>query len=158
MTSTAALKHEGAGSVTAKINKAFFHACKNGQLDTARRLHADVRRVDVHANDDAAFLATCKNGHLEVARWLHEDVGGVDVHVYVDAPFRKACKNGHREVALWLDSDEVWWCSGARPEKPAQCVAYVQGLRWSEMRRQWIGMVACFARQLCVGSGETGGR
>ena len=134
-------------NVHAGGDAAFQLACSNGQLAVARWLHA-VGHVDVRVHD-VAFVYACANGHLDTARWLHDTLGGVNVHLYGDQAFHTACQKRHHEVALWLDSDEVW-CGGSdtatttRRDRPAECVKYVQGVRWSEMRRQWIGVVASF--------------
>ena len=133
--------HVGGVDVHFEHDRAFRWACANGHLNVAKWLYEDVGGVDVHAYDDDAFQSACGHAHLGVARWLHDVVGGVDVHAQDDDAFRYACRKEHPEVALWLDSDDVW--CGTRT-KPTQCVEYVQSVRWSDLRQQWIGMVACF--------------
>ena len=127
----------------------FQRVCRNGHVDVARWLHDHVGGVDAHADDDQAFTFACSHGQLDVARWLHEHVGGVSVHAY-DQAFIWACNHDWRQVALWLDSDEVWFGRGGsgastpfpQRAKPAKCVEYVQNLRWSELRQEWMGIVA----------------
>ena len=138
--------HKHVGGVDAHVHDdaAFRHACGAGHLALAQWLYNDVRGVNVHAYHDHAFRDACMNGHLTLARWLYEDVGGVDVHAADDLAFKSACAKQHRDLALWLDSDEVWHGSHACAyrDKPAGCVAYVQGVRWSALRQQWISIVA----------------
>ena len=131
----------GGVDVHAVGDMVFRQACENGHLNVACWLLEHVGGVDAHAYQEHAFCCACSNGHLDVALWLWTDVGAVNIHALNDTAFRLACRNGHWDVALWLDSDEVW----ARPAqaKPAECVVYVQALRWSELRSQWIGMVVC---------------
>ena len=133
----------------ARHDEAFLYACMNGRLDVVRWLYCRVgSAIDVHAHDDVAFRDACAHGHLPVARWLYEHVGGVNIHANANYALRTACRSKRPDVALWLDSDEVWCgttsTTCARRAMPADCVEYVQGLRWSPLRQQWMGMVASF--------------
>ena len=52
----------------------FIEACKNGNLDQAKKMTQDTETyggpIDIHAHSDFAFQMACYNGHLEIARWL----------------------------------------------------------------------------------------
>jgi iron uptake system EfeUOB component EfeO/EfeM len=52
----------------ADYNKQFINACKNGQIEKAKRLVQDH-----HVYNISAFIFACVNGHLEIAKWLVQD-------------------------------------------------------------------------------------
>ena len=79
----------------------------------------------------SAFIDACKNGDLAIAQCLYGG-GGVDAHADDDYAFAIACDKGHLAVAVWLH-DVVGGVDAH--------AAYVQSLRWSAMRSQWIAMV-----------------
>ena len=147
----------------------FRSACGHGQLAVAKWLHEEVHGVNVHALDDDAFSIACArghvsvakwlhnvvggvslpgrtcgfrwacdDGHLAVAKWLHEEVSGIDVHADDNHAVRVACSRQHADIALWLDSVGTWSLTNRRP---AECTQYLQALRWSDLRRQWIGTI-----------------
>ena len=87
----------------------FIKACKNGDLDKAKRILKDNPTLNIHACSDFAFRLACGYGHLNIAQWLidlskdTETYGGpIDIHAFSDFAFRVACYHGHFDIARWL--------------------------------------------------------
>jgi hypothetical protein len=87
----------------AEYNKQFLEACKDGQLEEAKRLVRDYQ-IDVHADHEIAFLRACSKGQIDTAKWLIYD-HSVNVHIDNDLAFRWACSNGRIDTAKWLIKD-----------------------------------------------------
>ena len=52
----------------------FTDACVNGNLELAKLLYdfgsIDIRKLDIHYNDDEAFRLACSKNQIEVVKWL----------------------------------------------------------------------------------------
>ena len=52
------------------VQQQFNDACKNGNLEEAKKLLQNNPTIDVSAYDEYAFKLACTNGHLQVAQWF----------------------------------------------------------------------------------------
>lgn len=53
------------------MTTSFIEACKCGNLEEAKIIFQEQRRVpvDIHYKSDQTFRSACAQGHLEVAQW-----------------------------------------------------------------------------------------
>jgi len=89
----------------------FIVACKNGNLEKAKKMIEDNPTLNIRAKSYQAFRGACWYGHLHIAKWLidlskdTETFGGpIDIHAEYDHVFRWACFNGYLDIARWLVS------------------------------------------------------
>lgn len=87
--------------------KGFILACKTGQLELAKQLHAYFPTVMRKANE--IFPTICANGHLNVVQWLRPRVSPKTQL----AGFGYACQRNRKRVAEHLrqvtDVNDTWW-------------------------------------------------
>jgi len=98
-----------------EIEESFINACRDGDLDSAKRLHENypfhtslgiregLSGLSLSCYGEA-FRWACEHGNLDVAQWLRSVNCHIDIHLNNHYAFRMACGNGHVDVALWLQS------------------------------------------------------
>ena len=68
-----------------QLMSTFVDACKNGDIEKAKKMYS-LGNINIHADNEDAFKCSCTNGHIEVAKWLYS-LGDIDIHVYNEYAF-----------------------------------------------------------------------
>ena len=85
--------------------RALHHACSQGLLDVAQRLHSEGASVTAADDVNTPLHVACIDGHLDVAQWLHSAGASVNTtDIEGETPLHLACAKGHLDVAQWLHS------------------------------------------------------
>ena len=83
--------------------QALHHACSQGLLDIAQRLHSEGASVNAAADVGTPLRVACIYGHLDVAQWLHSAGASVNTtDIEGNTLLHLASSNGHLDVAQWL--------------------------------------------------------
>ena len=82
------------------FKKLFIDACKNGNLDVAKKWYSCTCTND--ATYYMAFKDACCYGHIEVCKWLLTISPKINISADNEYTFKLSCCNGHLNVAKWL--------------------------------------------------------
>jgi len=84
------------------VQTQFAHLCRDGELETAKKLLKNNPNINISVYDNQAFRWACANGQLHIAQWLLQVIPNINISVYSEFAFKFACGKGHLHVVQWL--------------------------------------------------------
>ncbi|ORZ30966.1 hypothetical protein BCR44DRAFT_38879 [Catenaria anguillulae PL171] len=82
-----------------ELNNATVEACKKGDLDLVKQMHANRHLAGSWA---CLFKASIVSGNLEMLDWLHSTCGPSNLADAASSLFREACRTGKVGILDWL--------------------------------------------------------
>ncbi|MGX9691388.1 ankyrin repeat domain-containing protein [Achromobacter anxifer] len=83
-----------------ELNEQLIEAAKVGNLLEVKRLVAQARGADIHANFDASLIFAASEGYIDVVKYLVEKEA--NIHSCDESALKWAAENGHLDIVKYL--------------------------------------------------------